>query len=79
MIDIQTKEELKYFFERNYVKNRVQFSIRHNPDSKPKNSQATTLPAGYNTDVVIAFCLTKQIYDIMLVNELLQEYANTSL
>ncbi len=173
MIDIQTKEELKYFFERNYVKNRVQFSIRHNPDSKPKNSQATTPPASYNTndvsqlkdyldekftqktfgdqflslinvkglneidiykaadidrklfskirhseyhpsrktaialilaahlslteasellrlagyalskyekaDVVIAFCLTKQIYDIMLVNELLQEYANTSL
>jgi O-acetyl-ADP-ribose deacetylase len=173
MIDIQTKEELKQFLEHNYVKNRIQFSIRPKLDSKPKESPPTTPPASYNTndvsqlkdylddkftpktfsnqllslikvkclnetdvykaanidrklfskirhseyhpsrktaialilaahlslteasellrlagyalskyekaDVVIAFCLTKQIYDIMLVNELLQEYANTSL
>lgn len=30
-------------------------------------------------DVIIEFCLTKQIYDLMLVNELLQEYTDSSL
>ncbi len=173
MIDIQIKNELKQFLERNYVKNHIQFCIRPKRDSKPKESSATTPPSSYNknevsqlkdyldekftsktfsdqllslikvkclnetdvykaanidrklfskirhpeyhpsrktaialilaahlslteatdllrlagyalskyekADVIIAFCLTKQIYDIMLVNELLQEYSDTTL
>ncbi len=41
--------------------------------------------AGYSlsnyekADVIIEFCITNKIYDLMLVNELLQEYADTSL
>ncbi len=173
MIDIQIKNELKQFLERNYIKNHIRFCIRPNRDSKPKESPATTPPSSYNktevsqlkdyldekftsktfsdqllslikvkclnetdvykaanidrklfskirhpeyhpsrktaialilaahlslteatdllrlagyalskyekADVIIAFCLTKQIYDIMLVNELLQEYSDTTL
>lgn len=41
--------------------------------------------AGYSlsnfekADIIIKFCLINEIYDLMLVNEMLQEYADTSL